>query len=126
MASHDIVWTSGAHVRFKSLDFIVTAEGELARALVPQAPPPTSLDAVAGALEELRLGALEAHTSERDQLLDFDFGRLEHQLAIYLGPHQSWEDLRALTRLHPRRLDGVPLRLVQHRVDRRAPCGTAF
>jgi hypothetical protein len=45
----------------------------------------------------LRLGALEAHTLERDQLLDFKFRRMEHQLAVYLGPHPSWEDLRALT-----------------------------
>jgi hypothetical protein len=47
----------------------------------------------------LWLGALEARALEREQLLDFDFdfGRLEHQLTIYQGPHLSWEDLRALT-----------------------------
>jgi hypothetical protein len=45
----------------------------------------------------LWLGALEARAPKRDQLLDFDFRRLEHQLAVYLGPHPSWEDLRALT-----------------------------
>jgi hypothetical protein len=49
------------------------------------------------ALEELHLSAPEAHALKRDQLLDFDFGRLEHQLAVYLGPHPSWEDLWALT-----------------------------
>jgi hypothetical protein len=41
------------------------------------------------ALEELQLSASEASAPERDQLLDFDFGRLEHQLAVYLGPHPS-------------------------------------
>ena len=32
MASHGISWVSGAHVHFGDLDFIVTAEGELAMA----------------------------------------------------------------------------------------------
>jgi hypothetical protein len=82
---------------FESLDFIVTTEGELARAPTPQTPPVTGLDAIAGALEELRLSAPKAHTPEHDQPLDFDFGRLEHQLAVYLGPHPSWEDRSALT-----------------------------
>jgi hypothetical protein len=49
------------------------------------------------ALEELQLNASEAHVSGHDQPLDFNFEKLEHQLAIYLGPHPSWEDLRALT-----------------------------
>jgi hypothetical protein len=49
------------------------------------------------ALEVLQLNAPEAHVSGRDRPLDFDFGRLEHQLAVYLGPHLSWEDPRALT-----------------------------
>jgi hypothetical protein len=35
MASHDIDWTLGAHVCFRSLDFIITTEGELARATAP-------------------------------------------------------------------------------------------
>jgi hypothetical protein len=34
MASHGIDWILGAHVRFRSLDFIVTLEGELVQALV--------------------------------------------------------------------------------------------
>jgi hypothetical protein len=66
MASHDIDGTPGAHVRFGSLDFIVTTEGELARAPAPQAPPATGLDTIAGALEELWLGALEARAPEHD------------------------------------------------------------
>jgi hypothetical protein len=53
-------------VCFESLDFIVTTEGELARAPTPQAPRATSLDAVIRALEELCLGALEACAPERD------------------------------------------------------------
>ena len=32
MAIHDVSWVPGAHVRFENLDFIVTTEGELARA----------------------------------------------------------------------------------------------
>jgi hypothetical protein len=66
MASHDANWTPGAHVRFGSLDFIVTNEGELVRALAPQTPPATSLDVIVGALQELQLSALEARASERD------------------------------------------------------------
>jgi hypothetical protein len=43
MASHGIDWTPSVHVRFGSLDFIVTMEGELVRAILPvQSPPPTS------------------------------------------------------------------------------------
>jgi hypothetical protein len=99
MASHGINWTLGAHVRFGSLDFIITMEGKLVQALAPiQPPPPTSLNAIVEALEELlQLNAPEDRTPGRDQHLDFDFGRLEHQLAVYLGPHPSWEDLCALT-----------------------------
>jgi hypothetical protein len=33
MASQDIDWTRGTHVGFGSLDFIVTTEEDLARAL---------------------------------------------------------------------------------------------
>jgi hypothetical protein len=73
MAKHDIDWTPSAHVCFRSLDFIVTTEGELARALTPQTPPATGLDTIAGALEELRLSAPKARVPECDQLLDFDF-----------------------------------------------------
>jgi hypothetical protein len=97
MASHDIDWTPGAHVRFGSLDFIVTTEGELVRAPAPQPPPTTGLDVIVRALKELQLSAPEARAPKHDQLLDFDFGKLEHQLTVYLGPHPSWEDLCALT-----------------------------
>ena len=61
MASHGISWVPGAHVRFEDLDFIVTAKGELTRApIIAQPLHSTSLDAIAEALEELRLHALEA------------------------------------------------------------------
>jgi hypothetical protein len=33
-------------VHFGSLDFIITTEGELVRALAPQPPPATGLDAI--------------------------------------------------------------------------------
>jgi hypothetical protein len=85
-------------VRFGSLDFVVTTEGELVQALTRvQSPSPTGLCTITEALEELQLDALEAHTPGRDQPLSSDFRRLEHQLAVYLGPHPSWKDLRALT-----------------------------
>jgi hypothetical protein len=51
------------------------------------------LDTVAEALEELLLHALVARTPEGDQLLDFDYEQLERQLAIFLGPQPSQEDL---------------------------------
>jgi hypothetical protein len=90
MASHGINWTLSAHVCFGSLDFIITMEGELVQALAPvQTPPPTGLDTIVVALKELQLNAPEAHAPRRDQPLNFDFGRLEHQLTIYLGPYSS-------------------------------------
>ena len=47
MASHDISWVPGAHVRFGDLDFIVTVEGELARVPVIVQPfRSTGLDAI--------------------------------------------------------------------------------
>ena len=55
------------HVCFGNLDFIVTTEGELARA--PTAIQPlhsAGLDAIAEALEELQLHAPEACAPESD------------------------------------------------------------
>jgi len=61
MASHDITWVPGTHVRFEDLDFIITTEGELARApAVIQPLHSAGLDAIIEALEELQLHALEA------------------------------------------------------------------
>ena len=85
-------------MRFENLDFIVMTEGELAQ--VPAAVQPlhsAGLDTIAEALEELQLHAPEAHTPGSDQLLGFDYGRLERQLGALLGPRPSWEDLRRLT-----------------------------
>ena len=90
MASHDISWVPGAHVRFEDLDFIVTIEGELA--LAPAAIQPlhsTGLDAITEALKELQLHALEARAPRGDQLLGFDYRRLECQLGAFLGPRSS-------------------------------------
>jgi hypothetical protein len=36
MASHGISWVLGAHMCYGSLDFVVTTEGELVRALAPK------------------------------------------------------------------------------------------
>ena len=54
MASRNVSWVLGAHVRFGDLDFIIMTEGELAQ--VPTTVQPlhsTSLDTIAEALEEL-------------------------------------------------------------------------
>ena len=66
------------HVRFGDLDFIVTTEEELAQAPVATQPLHSAgLDAIAEALEELQLHAPEARAPGSDQLLGFDYGRLE-------------------------------------------------
>ena len=94
MASHGVSWVPGTHVRFENLDFIITMEGELAQ--VPTAVQPlhsVGLNIIAEALEELHLHASEANTPESDQLLDFDYGRLERQLSAFQGPRPSREDL---------------------------------
>ena len=59
MASHDISLVPGAHVRFGDLDFIITVGGELA--LVHAAIQPLSS-------------------------IGLDYGRLECQLGVFLGP----------------------------------------
>ena len=87
MASHGVSWVLGVHVRFGNLDFIVMMEGELARVPVTVQPLHSiGLDAIAEALEELRLHAPEVHAPGSDQLLCFDYGRLERQLYAFLGP----------------------------------------
>ena len=79
MASHGVSWVSGAHVCFESLDFIVATEGELTRAPIPvQLPRSTDLDATVEAFAELQLRTPEARVPGSDQLLGFDYGRLEH------------------------------------------------
>jgi hypothetical protein len=41
-------------MRFGSLDFVITMEGELVQAIMPiQSPPPIGLDTIIEALEEL-------------------------------------------------------------------------
>jgi hypothetical protein len=61
--------------------------------------PPRSIDigTVVKALEELQLHALEAHAPRSDQLLNFDYERLACQLAVFLGPQPSQEDLHNLS-----------------------------
>jgi len=54
MASHNISWVPGTHVRFGDLDFIVMTEGELAQAPVAIQPlHSTGLGAITVTLEEL-------------------------------------------------------------------------
>jgi hypothetical protein len=78
MASHSINWILGVHVSFRTMDFVFTTEGELVQALAPAQPPlTTGLDTTNEALEELQLHALEVHAPGHNQILDFDFGRLE-------------------------------------------------
>ena len=58
MASHNLSWVPRAHVRFGDLNFIVTMEGELARApAIIQPFHSADLDAITEALEEERLHA---------------------------------------------------------------------
>ena len=84
MASHGVSWVPVAHMRFRSLDFIVATEGELAWAPAPvQLPRSTGLDAIVEALKKLQLRAPEAHVPGSDQLLGFDYGRLERQLDAF-------------------------------------------
>ena len=98
MASHNLSWVPGVHVCFGDLDFIITTEGELVMAPVAVRPlHSTSLDAIVEVLKELQLHASEAHAPKSDQLLDFDYGRLERQLGAFLGPRPSQENLHHLT-----------------------------
>jgi hypothetical protein len=77
MASHGIGWVPGAHMRFMSLDFTITAK-ELARAPAPiHSPSSASLGAVVEVLEELQLCSPEVRAPGSDQLLDLNSGRLE-------------------------------------------------
>ena len=87
MASHDVSWVPGTHVRFGNLDFIVTTEGKLVQApVVVQPLHSAGLDAITEVLGELQLHTLEARAPGSDQLLGFDYRRLEHQLGTFLGP----------------------------------------
>jgi hypothetical protein len=77
-------------VHFGSLDFFVTTEGGPAQARVPiRLLCSVDLDSTIEALEELRLHAPKARASESDQLLDFNYERLERQLDTFLGPRPS-------------------------------------
>ena len=79
MASHDVSWVLSVHARFGILDFIITTEGELAWAPAPiQLIRSTNLNTTVKALEKLQLRTLEARVPRSDQLLGFDYGRLEH------------------------------------------------
>ena len=65
MASHGISWVLGAHVCFGDLNFIIMVGGELALAHAAIQPLPS---------------------------IGLDYGRLEHQLDVSLGPQPSRED----------------------------------
>ena len=74
-------------MRFGSLDFIVTTEGELVRPTITIQPLHfTGINAIAEALEELQLHAPEDHASESDQLFSFNYERLERQLETKKKP----------------------------------------
>ena len=69
MASHGVNWVPGAHMCFGDLEFIVTVGGELALAHTAIQPLPS---------------------------IGLNYGRLERQLGISLGPQPSREDPRRL------------------------------
>ena len=84
MANHNVSWVPGMHVRFEDLDFIVMTEGELVMApVVVRHLHFAGLDAIAKALEELQLHTPEAHALGSNQLLNFDYGRSEHQIGAF-------------------------------------------
>ena len=98
MASHSVTWVQGAHVCIGSLDFIIRMERELVQAPTTIQPlHSASLDAIAETLEELQLHAPKARAPRSDQLLGFDYERLERQLGAFLGPRPSQEDLCRIT-----------------------------
>ena len=98
MASHIISWVLGVRMRFGSLDFIVTTEGEPTQSpVVVQPLHSAGLDTIAETLEELQLHTPMARALGSDQLLGFDYGRLERQLGAFLGPRLSREDQGRLT-----------------------------
>ena len=69
MANRNVSWVPGAHVRFGSLDFIITVGGELVR----------------------------AHTAIQSlPSIGLDHERLGRQLGVSLGPQQSRENQRRL------------------------------
>ena len=85
-------------MHFRGLDFIIIVEGELAWVPVIVHPlDSTGLNAIIEALEELWLYVVEALALESGQLLNFNYGRLEHQLGVFLGPQPSQEGLCHLT-----------------------------
>ena len=69
MANHNVSWVPGAHVRFRSLDFIVTVGGELVWAHV---------------------------TTQSLSSIGLNRERLGRQLGVSLGPQQSRENQRRL------------------------------
>ena len=90
MASHSVSEVLGTHMRFGNLDFIITTEGELAQALaIVQPLHSTDLDVIVETLEEMQLHVPKARAPRSDQLLGFDYGRLERQLDAFLGPRPS-------------------------------------
>ena len=65
MANHNVSWVLGAHVRFGSLDFIITGGAELVR----------------------------VHTTIQSlPSIGLDHKRLGRQLGVSLGPQQSREN----------------------------------
>jgi len=72
-------------MRFEDLDFIITVGGELALAYAAIQPLPSiGLDTVDEVVEELQLHAPGPRALGNNQLLNY--GRLEHQLGVSLGP----------------------------------------
>ena len=73
-----------------------TPEGRIESIHEGGATPPNDLDAIAKALEELQLHAPEAHTPKSDQLLGFNYGRLERQRDAFLDPDRPERSCAAL------------------------------
>ena len=85
-------------MRFRSLDFIITKDGELTQTPGPaQFSRSDSLDTIIKALEELQLCTLEARASGSGQPLSPHRERLKRQLDALMGPQPSPEGLHRLS-----------------------------
>ena len=86
------------HICFENLDFIIMMGESWCR--LPSLFNLSTLSASTRSPRRLmscRLHASEARTPGSDQLLGFNYGRLERQLGAFPGPRPSWENLRHLT-----------------------------
>jgi hypothetical protein len=145
MTSRGIDWTPGTHVRFGSLDFVITTKGDLVRVSHPLSPlphwPQCDCRGSRGAAAErprgphprarqtsrLRLqevGALARHVPKAPSVLG---GPVGFDLLLHQHRDTARRRRAALPRhLDPGRFVNVPSWFVQHHADCRAPYGATL